>query len=143
MVETLEKHFWLPAASQLYRDKVSAIRWRLQKGSAMTATVNNANTLHLMQQAAAGLVGDGSECLGVEQAHTVSLGLAGSPTSALHHGRPPVIRGPSFLPASDARHLIARNGQRVPGRKASLFDRRSARGSILSLERLPAGSAPG
>lgn len=29
MVETLEKHFWLPAASQLYRDKVSAIRWRL------------------------------------------------------------------------------------------------------------------
>lgn len=53
MMETLEKHFWLPAASQLYRDKVSAIRWRLQKGSAMTAIVNNANTLHLMQQAAA------------------------------------------------------------------------------------------
>lgn len=53
IVETIEKHFWLPAASQLYRDKVSAIRWRLQKGSAMTAIVNNADTLHLMQQAAA------------------------------------------------------------------------------------------
>ena len=82
-------------------------------------------------------------CLVVEQAHTVSLGLAGSPTNALHHGRPPVIRGPSFLPANDTCRLIARNGQRAPGRKESLFDRSSARGSILSLERLPAGSAPG